>query len=173
MMDLFISSIICGRTNVGVFLVNRAVNELKYDFLPEKTQGNVSHHAISHGAKNTAPFTKFFTAADKWHAGHLARLLQALDSVPEDGGTMLDHTIVMWTTETNHPNTHLHHSMQLGIFGGGAIPGWKTGQVIDGKGTTPYHNAHVSIMRAFGFDQNTFGPKNGSKSTGPLTELYA
>ena len=39
------------------------------------------------------------TDLDAWHAGHVAYLLQQLDSVAEGAGTLLDHTVVVWVTE--------------------------------------------------------------------------
>jgi hypothetical protein len=57
------------------------------------------------------------TDLDAWHAGHVAFLLQQLDSVPEGSGTLLDHTVVVWVAELATP-MHQHWDVCTLLAGG-------------------------------------------------------
>ena len=107
------------------------------------------------------------TDLDAWHAGHVAYLLQQLDSVAEGSGTLLDHTAVVWLTELATP-THLHYDTLTvlagscnGFFGTGryvrypqTLPSPMASQPLIG----PAHNRLlVSLLQAMGQADTTFG----------------
>ena len=68
------------------------------------------------------------TDLDAWHAGHVAVLLEQLDSVAEGSGTLLDHTVVVWVTELATP-THLHHD-KFTVLAGGCNGFFETGRYV-------------------------------------------
>jgi hypothetical protein len=128
------------------------------------------------------------TDLDAWHAGHVAFLLQQLDSVAEGSGTLLDHTVVVWVTELATP-THQHFDVCT-LLAGGCNGFFDTGRYVryprnipnPWKGaalTGPPHNRlHVSLLQAMGYQDTSFGMTSGSAAdgtpisfTGPLTEL--
>jgi hypothetical protein len=130
------------------------------------------------------------TDLDAWHAGHVAYLLQQLDSVPEGAGTVLDHTVVVWITELATP-THLHYDA-FTVLAGGCNGFFETGRYVRYPQTLtspipgepligPAHNRLlVSLMQAMGQTDTTFGlaGATGSDGTalsfqGPLTELQS
>lgn len=130
------------------------------------------------------------TDLDAWHAGHVAYLLEQLDSVVEGSGTLLDHTIVVWITELATP-THQHQNAYTLLAGGGN--GFlKTGRYvrypqnlanpIGGYPMTgPAHNRLlVTLLQAMGQPDNSFGLTQARGAdgsvldlTGPLRELQA
>lgn len=124
-----------------------------------------------------------------WYAGHLAVLLQELDSVVEGSGTLLDHTVVVWITELATP-THQHHDACT-LLAGGCNDFFKTGRYVryprnlqnplkNFPVTGPAQNRlYVSLMQAMGQPDTTFGMTDatGADGTplslqGPLTELH-
>jgi hypothetical protein len=125
---------------------------------------------------------------DVWHAGHVAYLLDQLDSVPEGSGTVLDHTVVVWIAELA-TGTHLHYDAHV-VLAGGCNGFFSTGRYVRYPRTFvsplanepligPAHNRLlVSLMQAMAQPDTTFGMTqamgvDGSTipMTGPLTEL--
>ena len=51
-----------------------------------------------------------------WYAERFAELLDLLDAIPEGGGTMLDHTLVVWTNELS-TGSHDHHDLPIVVAG--------------------------------------------------------
>jgi hypothetical protein len=128
------------------------------------------------------------TDLDAWHAGHIAYLLQQLDSVVEGSGTLLDHTVVVWISELATP-THQHWDAAC-LLAGGCNGYFNTGRylryprnqpnpIANQPMTGPAHNRLlVSLMQAMGQPDNTFGMTDavGADGTmlsfaGPLAEL--
>jgi len=127
---------------------------------------------------------------DAWHAGHVAYLLEQLDSVPEGSGTMLDHTTVVWIAELGTP-THLHYDAFVVLAGGGngffstgryvRYPRTFANPIAGQPVTGPAHNRLlVSLMQAMGQTDTTFGLTDaagadlsslGAAFRGPLGEL--
>ena len=128
------------------------------------------------------------TDLDAWHAGHVAYLLQQLDSVIEGSGTLLDHTVVVWVTELATP-THQHNDA-FTLLAGGCNGFFDTGRYVryprnqpnplaNAPLTGPAHNRLlVSLMQAMGQPDTTFGMTDATAADGtalslrePLTEL--
>ena len=70
------------------------------------------------------------TKINVWFAEQLAYLAQKLDAIPEPGhnGTMLDHTLIVWTNELGKGNSHSLDDIPFVCLG--SAPGLKTGQMI-------------------------------------------
>jgi hypothetical protein len=128
------------------------------------------------------------TDLDAWHAGHVAYLLQQLDSVAEGSGTLLDHTVVVWVTELATP-THLHNDV-FTILAGGCNGFFNTGRYLRYPRNIasprpnmspigpPQNRLYVSLLRALGQSDDTFGMTHAVaydgtalSFSGPLTEL--
>jgi hypothetical protein len=127
---------------------------------------------------------------DVWHAGHVAYLLEQLDSVPEGSGTILDHTVVVWIAELA-TGTHLHYDAHV-VLAGGCNGFFSTGRYVRYPRTFvsplmsepligPAHNRLlVSLMQAMGQTDTSFGMTQATGNdrspipmTGPLVELQA
>jgi hypothetical protein len=153
-----------------------------------------AHQSINGGTSCGQPYSALaqqaITDLDAWHAGHVAYLLDQLDSVPEGSGTMLDHTVVVWVPELGTP-THLHNDLLL-LLAGGCNGFFSTGQYVRYPRTFanplagmpmtgPGHNRlHVSLLQAMGQPDTSFGLTGVTGSdgstiplTGPLTEIQS
>ncbi len=124
-----------------------------------------------------------------WYAGQFATLLRELDSVAEGTGTLLDHTLVVWTSELATP-TH-EHTNTCTILAGGANNFFKMGRYVRYPTVAdnplpklarvgPAHNRLlVSLLQAFGQSDTSFGLTSSRTRdglaislTGALTELH-
>lgn len=125
-----------------------------------------------------------------WYANHFVGLLEQLDAVIEGNGTMLDNTLVVWLTELATPH-HLHNDT-FTVIAGGRHLGLRTGRYVRYPRTLaspqPNHvllgpatnRLHVSVLRAMGYPDDSFGLTQVAASgggtiplVGSLTELFS
>jgi hypothetical protein len=192
-MDLIRVAFACDLTRVVTFSAPVPLTtELGY---PGDTTFHVYAHQSIQGATSCGQMyspiaAQAMTDLDAWHAGHVAYLLQQLDSVPEGSGTLLDHTVVAWITELATP-THLHYDTFTvlagscnGFFGTGRYlryPQTLTSPMAGQPLIGPAHNRLlVSLLQAMGQTDTTFGMTGTTaidgtplSFMGPLDELRA
>ncbi len=145
--------------------------------------GYVGAHAIGHGR---GPHGK---NSGEWHAlirrrclEGLARVLRTLESVPVGNGTMLDHTLVVYmsdSAEGHHPVCEEWPFVLIGDLGGRLNLGnrylrypWY-GQ----PGHRTIASLYLSLLHAIGERRASFGVKDFNlldlDQEGPLTEIMA
>ena len=99
---------------------------------------------------------------------NFATLLQMLKDTPdpEDGGSLLDSTLVVWAQELGDGRMHTCTDVPFVLAGGGAF---QTGRFLQ-LGSVYHSHLLVSLAQAFGIGVNTFGdPASGSGGLGELT----
>jgi hypothetical protein len=117
---------------------------------------------------------------EKSHFTHIAKMAKTFDRIPEGNGTMLDNTLIIYTSCSGGA----HHDGQLDwpfVLVGGMAGKLKMGQYIEypkykDKGHRTLGNLYLSLMHAAGMNApKTFGQLDGSLRhldlTGPLEEL--
>ncbi|RMF40251.1 MAG: DUF1552 domain-containing protein [Planctomycetota bacterium] len=105
----------------------------------------------------------------------LVRIMEALDSVPEGSGTMMDHTLIVYTSnnaDKQHTDGANWPVMLLGNFDG-AI---KTGCFTQLDGRRPINALYTALLRIAGDDANRFNmseqlARKFDDATGPLKEV--
>jgi hypothetical protein len=107
----------------------------------------------------------------------LVKLMEQLESVPEGSGTMMDNTLIVYTSnnaDKQHTNGANWPVMLLGN-GGGAF---KTGCFTQVEGKRPINALYTSILRSSGVDVDRFNMSEQMASkfdsaSGPLREVLA
>jgi len=111
----------------------------------------------------TGQIFRAFHQQVRWWVDQFAYLLQSLAGRPEDGGTMLDNSIVLLCTEISDGNTHRHDNMPFVLAGGGG-GSVRTGQVLQ-FADAPHAGLYSAIAQALGrptkFGQVNAGPLPG------------
>ena len=81
----------------------------------------------------------------------LPYFLEQLKNTPDDGGTLLDSTVVIYGSPMGDSNLHNHKRVPFFIAGraGGAIPG---GVHLKAPAGTPLANVMLSVLDALGVD---------------------
>lgn len=137
-------------------------------FAGEPDYGYREHHEISHfwndfadvgnGESKGGNFLKIL----EWHLQKLAALVAAIRDTDEAGGSLLDSTAVLHTSE--HSWAHDKNDMPFLLFGkgGGAI---KPGRYLQ-LGGVPHNRLLVSVMNAMGVPGDSYGEP--SLNAGPL-----
>ncbi len=96
--------------------------------------GENIHDAYAHELPRSDRAVQVMADYYAWHSAQIAELLGMLDAIPEDGGTMLDHTMVLWTSELAD-GVHGFDQIPVLLFGGSC---WSTGRYIHYPSDTPY-----------------------------------
>jgi hypothetical protein len=119
-----------------------------------------SGHHVSHHLGNQQLIASF-QKITQWYVQQFARLVQALQQIPEGDGTLLDHCMLMFGSGLSDGNRHdpLNLPILLAGRGGGAVP---TGQHLSFSGdNTPLCNLYCSMLNTLGIPTTQFGDSNG------------
>lgn len=151
-IDLLVNSFVNDMARVATLQYTKSVGMAKMRWLDI----NDGHHALSHEPdKNSDAVTKL-TKINKWFCGELRYLVDRLASTPEPGGSgsMLDHTLVIWTNELGKGNSHTLDNIPFLLVGGGF--GFQMGRSLDFK-KTAHNRLHMALAHAVGHKVQTFG----------------
>jgi Protein of unknown function (DUF1552) len=171
--DLMVQAMACNLTRVGLLQCSVHTSELNMAafagtpmFIPNYYLGShkASHYGTTHNEQDE--LFRAFHQQVRWWVDQFAYLLQSLASRPEDGGTMLDHSLVVLCTEVCDGNTHNHDNMPFILAGGGsgAIRSGRILQLTD----APHAGVYAAIAHAMGTPMK-FGQANSEPIAGLLT----
>jgi hypothetical protein len=161
MLDLIVLAFQCDATRVISFMMgNGFEGSFNFPFLGI----SANHHPISHHqgrAENSDRLKKI----DAWEITQLAYLLHKLDAVQEGERTLLDNSVVYFSSEIEDGNSHRHTNLPV-IVAGGAGAGLRTGRHLRYPGKS-LASLFVSLLQAVGANVSSFG----ADGTGPLPDL--
>ena len=130
--------------------------------------GGENHHELSHHGGDAGMLAKL-AAVDRGYLARLNRFLSLLHSTEEGGGTLLDHTMVVYGSGMNSGprGEHSPKNLPLLVAGGGAW-GLRHGQHIahPPEKHPPLSNVLLTVAQKMGVDTGAF-----SDSTGSFSEL--
>ena len=115
-----------------------------------------AHHELSHHGGN-AEKQAALQAIDTWEVEQLGILLRRLDSIEEaDGTSVLDNTLVYFSSEIADGDSHQHVDLPVLLAGGlqGAV---RTGRFLDLGEERPLADLYLAMIHAAGGDDATFG----------------
>lgn len=160
MLDLIVLAFQCDLTRVITFMLENAGSNYTFNFLGLSG----GHHSYSHHGTDQANYDAL-QAIDTWEMEQLAYLLGRMKSVQEPGGSLLDNSVVLLSSEISDGDRHNHNNMPVIVAGrgGGAIA---AGRHVRYDTEVPLANLYVSIAAACGADASGFG-----NSTGPCPGL--
>lgn len=151
----------CDATRVITFMLANAGSNRSYDFIGV-TGG---HHEISHHQDLQENFDKL-TAIDTWEVSKYADLLARLDAVQDvDGKTLLDNSLVFFSSEITDGNMHNHNDMPI-LLGGSAGGAIASGRHVTFAGEPSVAELYISMLDAVGVTVPSFGD-----ASGPLANL--
>ena len=179
--DLIVLAFQCDVTRVGTYMFEHSFTDTRsFNFLPGVTG---RHHEITHSDNATDQEVKINT----FYVQRFAYLLDKLKAAKEGDGSVLDNSIVYFTSEFG--NAHLHDMrnapMVVAGKGGGKLKtgqhivyplGAGDGQGVDGRGNrddVQLARLHLTTLRAFDMAQPSFGhdEKGAPMATTTLSEL--
>jgi hypothetical protein len=125
---------------------------------------SAGHHSLSHF--HSAEDKVLYRRCAQWHMEVIADLLMRLDAIAEDGGTVLDHTFVVQSSDVGNPQSHDHAHLPVLVGGGGGV--FKMGRHVTFPPETPIANLFISVLNGLGVKATSFGA-DGTKPLEGLT----
>lgn len=151
MCDVMVKAFECDRTRVISFMLGNAGSNRSYGFLGHPN----GHHQYSHHGSDPANYAAI-QAINTWEIEQFAYLLDRMASVPNaQGGTLLDDSMVLFSSEIEDGNAHRHYNLPVLLAGrgGGSI---QTGRHLI-HDETPLANLYLSMLQELGVDATSFG----------------
>ncbi|KLU03012.1 Tat (Twin-arginine translocation) pathway signal sequence domain protein [Rhodopirellula islandica] len=170
LLDLGISALTSGITNTLTIGSGRGEIFGAWKGLGIDQQG----HNLGHMDQ---PDNPIWIKIRQYNSRMLVRIMEKLDSVPEGSGTMMDNTVIVYTSnnaDKQHTNGANWPVMLLGNFDGA----FKSGCFTQVEGKRPINALYTSLLRAAGQNVDRFNmddkmAKKFDDSTGPLKEVLA
>jgi hypothetical protein len=125
----------------------------------------MAHHDLSHHGQDPAKLAELKTVETQ-KLKLLRDLLAKLKQTGEQGGTLLDHTMVFFGSNLGNASNHSCQNLPVLLAGGGFRHGQHLAFAPDRP--PPLSNLYVSMLQRMGIDADRFG-----SSTGTLTGLEA
>lgn len=151
-MDLIVSGFSNDLNRISSLQFTRSVGDAKMRWL-EVEQG---HHSLSHEPDKNKEAQDKLRRINTWYCQQLVYLAQRLQETRELGTdqSMLDNTLIVWTNELGHGNSHSLHNLPMVMVGGGF--GFEMGRYtkVDNVSTT---RLWLAIAHAMGHPIDTFG----------------
>ncbi|MGI9445665.1 MAG: DUF1552 domain-containing protein [Rubripirellula sp.] len=168
LLDLGISAVTSGITNTLTLGSGRGEIFGSWKGVGVEQQG----HNLGHMTQAGNPI---WIKIRQYNSRMLVRIMQALESVPEGNGTMMDNTLIVYTSnnaDKQHTNGANWPVMLLGNCDGA----FKTGCFTQLDGKRPINALYTSILRAAGQNVDRFNmseqlAKKFDTDSGPVKEL--
>jgi hypothetical protein len=151
-LDLMVAAFACNLTQVATLQLGFCGGHWSADWA---NVGTDHHDNLAH--KDTADegvdpdVTAKIVLLNRWYAQQVAYLAKKLDAIPEGNGTVLDHTLIAWTSEFGRGDHSLDNIPV--VFLGGVIPG---GRFVD-VGRQTFQRVGTTVLRAMGQQVWGFG----------------
>ena len=117
------------------------------------------HHPLSHHGNDPAKIERM-AKINAFHVSLFAEFLEKMKATPEAGGTLLDHSLILYGSGMGNPNLHDHSNLPI-VVAGGAAGGMKGGRHLRFDKPTPLANLHLTLLDKAGVELESFGDSNG------------
>ena len=157
MFDLQLLAFTSDITRVFAFKLGRDNSNRVY---PESGFGGPFHNTSHHSGREDRILD--FATLNTYHVGLVPYFLEKLRRTPDEDGTLLDNTLLIYGSPMGDSNLHNHKRVPFFIAGhaGGAVKG---GVHVKAPVGTPLANAMLSVLHALGLDDlERFGDSTGT-----------
>ncbi|MFM9031535.1 MAG: DUF1552 domain-containing protein, partial [Opitutaceae bacterium] len=139
-IDLLVNSLANDMARVATLQYTKSVGGARMNWLGI-TDG---HHGLSHEPDSDAAAQEKLIKINEWFAGEVRYLADRLAATPEPGGggSMLDHTLIVWTNELGKGNSHTLDNIPFVLLGGGF--GFGMGRALKFD-KVPHNRLHLAL----------------------------
>lgn len=117
------------------------------------------HHPLSHHGNDPDKIARM-AKINAFHVSLFAYYLERLKATPEGGGSLLDHSLILYGSGIGNPNVHDHTNLPI-LVAGGAAGGMKGNRHIRYEQPVPLANLHLTLMDKVGVKIDSFADSNG------------
>jgi hypothetical protein len=177
--DLGAAALVGGLTNVLTIASGVGQDHMSVTF--RGLGVDVAKHELGHGTKDKGrDADDVLDIIRAHHAALIVRLMKKLQAVPEGDGTMMDNTLIFFTSDagnTHHPGFDQWPLLVIGDLGGrlktrGRFLGYPK---YGAEGHRTMANLYLTFLEAVGAPRKSFGVPDSNlrdiDQTGPLAEL--
>lgn len=159
MFDIIALAFWSDATRASTFMFGNSVGNRNFSFI-EGVHGN--HHSISHHMNKEETMEEYLKIC-AWHMEQYAYLIGRLKSIKEGDGTLLDNSMVMFTSDLRDGNRHAPQNLPIVVAGkgGGKL---KTGQNLIFEKETNLSNLYLTMLHAQGINVPKFADSNRTLS---------
>ena len=170
LLDLGISALTSGITNTLTIGSGRGEIFGAWKGLGVEKQG----HNLGHMKQ---PDNPIWIKIRQYNSRMLVRIMEALESVPEGSGTMMDHTLIVYTSN-NADSQHTSGANWPVMLLGNCEGAFKTGCFTQLSKKRPINALYTSILRVAGQNDDRFNmsdklAKKFDTGIGPIEEILA
>ncbi len=164
-IELLVSSFAADFARVATLQFTNSVSDARMRWIGVDD----GHHHLSHEPDTNEAAQEQLTRINKWYCEQLAFLAKRLADTPEPGGqgSLLDHTLIVWTNELGKGNSHTLENIPFVLVGGGL--NFRMGRSLDFKGV-PHNRLLLALAHGFGHHLQKFGNPDYC-GDGPLNDL--
>jgi hypothetical protein len=155
MFDLQVLAFQADVTRVITFQLARETSNRTY---PEVGVSD-PHHPLTHHGNDPKKIEKV-ARINRFHVSLFAEFLAKLRDTREGGGTLLDHSLLLYGSGMGNPNRHDHDNLPI-LVAGGAAGRMKGGRHIRFAKPTPLANLHLTLLDKVGVRLDSFGDSRG------------
>ena len=151
MSDLQALALAADVTRIFSFKLSRDVSNRVF----KPSGSSTAFHTASHHLDRDERVTEF-QKINTYHVSLLPHLLDRLKNTPDQDGTLLDNTLVIYGSSMGNSNVHNHKRCPLILVGhaGGLLKGNMHVRSADG---TPMADAMLAILQGLGVEIDRFG----------------
>ncbi len=151
-IDLLVNSFQADFTRVASLQFTNSVGQARMKWL----EIDETHHTLSHEPDSNQDAQDKLTKINAWYCGQLAYLAQQLAATPEPGGagSLLDHTLIVWTNELGQGNSHTLDNIPFVCLGGGLNV--EMGRALKFP-NVPHNRLLLTLAHSMGHQLDRFG----------------
>ncbi len=151
-MDLLLAGFRSDLARVATLQFTNSVGQARMRWLGV----DEGHHSLSHDPDLNTVSQEKLLKINTWFCEQLAYLVRQLEETPEPGGegSMLDHTLIVWTNELGKGNSHTLNDIPFLLVGGGW--GFTMGRSHKFK-QVPHNRLLLALAHAAGHELPAFG----------------
>ena len=169
--DIELDNDLIGRTNLLMELIPLIVQTDSSRMISVVVHGRgdvpivpgvtIDHHNLSHHGQDEAKIEQL-TKIENALMNTFGGLMKGLKSKQEQGGTLLDNTMVMFGSNLGNANAHDWRNLPIMLAGGGFKHGQHVGYNKDDN--TPLCNLFVTMLQKAGIETDEFASSSGTLS---------
>lgn len=151
----------CDQTRVLAFAFGRGMSDRRYSHLgAPAAHHKISHWNLSESGLSQADNKAWLRKIQAYETKCFADLLAGLKAIPEGSGTLLDNTVLFFSSELSDSAGHKVANMPVLIAGGGGGRLKARGQHIKAPDGSKYAQALLTAVRATGVKLDKYGTLN-------------
>ena len=123
---------------------------------------NTAHHGSSHHGEDLQR-REDYAKINRYHSKLLAYFLKKMKETPDGDGSMLDNSLLFWTSNMGNANQHSHVNIGS-LLVGGAGGRHKTGKVKNVLTQGPTSNLLLTLLQMYNIEADSLGDSTGVTS---------